>query len=108
MKEHSTRAFRCTVGLPVWQAKGDFIKMINEHQTTILVGETGSGKTTQIAQFITEAGKLMDIMAIMPCGWLAAPEPVQSPCASGCSLASTRPLLPSHPLSAMPLCTPQR
>ncbi len=30
--------------------------MINEHQTTILVGETGSGKTTQIAQFIAEAG----------------------------------------------------
>jgi pre-mRNA-splicing factor ATP-dependent RNA helicase DHX15/PRP43 len=30
--------------------------MINNHQTTILVGETGSGKTTQIAQFIAEAG----------------------------------------------------
>jgi len=43
-------------GLPVWQAKEDFVKMINEHQTTILVGETGSGKTTQIAQFIAEAG----------------------------------------------------
>ena len=25
-------------------------------QTTILVGETGSGKTTQIAQFVAEAG----------------------------------------------------
>ena len=57
---------RCTVGLPVWQAKGDFIKMINEHQTTILVGETGSGKTTQIAQFITEAGKPMDTTAGAP------------------------------------------
>lgn len=30
--------------------------MINNYQTTILVGETGSGKTTQIAQFIAEAG----------------------------------------------------
>lgn len=30
--------------------------MIHNNQTTILVGETGSGKTTQIAQFITEAG----------------------------------------------------
>lgn len=30
--------------------------MINGNQTTILVGETGSGKTTQIAQFISEAG----------------------------------------------------
>lgn len=43
-------------GLPVWQARDDFVKMLNESQTTILVGETGSGKTTQIAQFIAEAG----------------------------------------------------
>lgn len=55
----------CTVpplkpGLPVWQAKDDFVNMINSHQTTILVGETGSGKTTQIAQFIAEAGYAQD------------------------------------------------
>jgi len=43
-------------GLPVWQAREEFVQMINSHQTTILVGETGSGKTTQIAQFISEAG----------------------------------------------------
>lgn len=40
----------------MWQAKDDFVTMINGNQTTILVGETGSGKTTQIAQFICEAG----------------------------------------------------
>ena len=40
----------------MWQAREDFVQMINSHQTTILVGETGSGKTTQIAQFISEAG----------------------------------------------------
>jgi pre-mRNA-splicing factor ATP-dependent RNA helicase DHX15/PRP43 len=44
----------------VWQAKDEFIKMLNEHQTVILVGETGSGKTTQIAQFIAEAGYAQD------------------------------------------------
>lgn len=43
-------------GLPVWQAKDDFIAMLNSHQTVILVGETGSGKTTQIGQFVCEAG----------------------------------------------------
>jgi pre-mRNA-splicing factor ATP-dependent RNA helicase DHX15/PRP43 len=43
-------------GLPVWQSKDEFIRMVNSHQTTILVGETGSGKTTQIAQFVAEAG----------------------------------------------------
>lgn len=42
--------------LPVWQAKDEFIKMVHSSQTTILVGETGSGKTTQIAQFVAEAG----------------------------------------------------
>ena len=47
---------RLGAGLPVWQARADFVKMIHNHQTTILVGETGSGKTTQIAQFISEAG----------------------------------------------------
>lgn len=39
-----------STGLPVWQAKADFINMVNSSQTIILVGETGSGKTTQIAQ----------------------------------------------------------
>lgn len=43
-------------GLPVWQAKDEFVDMVNNHQTTVLVGETGSGKTTQIVQFIAEAG----------------------------------------------------
>jgi len=30
--------------------------MLRDHQTTILVGETGSGKTTQVAQFVADAG----------------------------------------------------
>lgn len=51
-------------GLPVWQAKDEFIKMVNGHQTTILVGETGSGKTTQIAQFVAEAGYAQNKKAI--------------------------------------------
>ncbi|CAG9465661.1 unnamed protein product [Pedinophyceae sp. YPF-701] len=44
------------IGLPVWQAKEQFIKMVQDHQTTILVGETGSGKTTQVPQFCVDAG----------------------------------------------------
>merc|ERR1740138_353029 len=42
--------------LPVWQAKEQFIKLLNEHKTMVLIGETGSGKTTQVAQFVWEAG----------------------------------------------------
>lgn len=43
-------------GLPVWQARKDFLSALSSSQTTILVGETGSGKTTQIAQFVADAG----------------------------------------------------
>lgn len=32
--------------LPVWQAKPEFLELLTSSQTTILVGETGSGKTT--------------------------------------------------------------
>ncbi|EAL64818.1 DEAD/DEAH box helicase [Dictyostelium discoideum AX4] len=42
--------------LPVWKQKEDFIKVIKENQVVILVGETGSGKTTQIPQFVVDAG----------------------------------------------------
>nr|XP_043635651.1 probable pre-mRNA-splicing factor ATP-dependent RNA helicase DEAH2 isoform X2 [Erigeron canadensis] len=44
--------------LPVWQQKDEFFKVLRENQTLILVGETGSGKTTQIPQFVLEAVEL--------------------------------------------------
>eukprot|EP00457_Paulinella_chromatophora_P002543 gb/GEZN01002548.1/.p1 GENE.gb/GEZN01002548.1/~~gb/GEZN01002548.1/.p1 ORF type:complete len:723 (-),score=91.14 gb/GEZN01002548.1/:278-2410(-) len=43
-------------GLPVYQQKTEFLKQLNKNPTVILVGETGSGKTTQIPQFALEAG----------------------------------------------------
>lgn len=42
--------------LPVYDFKGDFKKTVAENQVVILVGETGSGKTTQIPQFLAEFG----------------------------------------------------
>ncbi|KAF3784984.1 putative pre-mRNA-splicing factor ATP-dependent RNA helicase [Nymphaea thermarum] len=42
--------------LPVWQQRQEFMEALESNQTLILVGETGSGKTTQIPQFIVEAG----------------------------------------------------
>jgi pre-mRNA-splicing factor ATP-dependent RNA helicase DHX15/PRP43 len=41
--------------LPVWHQKDDFLQVLKDNQTLILVGETGSGKTTQIPQFVLEA-----------------------------------------------------
>eukprot|EP00124_Ichthyophonus_hoferi_P005335 Ihof_evm3s748 gene=Ihof_evmTU3s748 len=37
--------------LPVWEQKEDFMKKMRSNQKLVLVGETGSGKTTQIAQW---------------------------------------------------------
>ncbi|XP_058076216.1 probable pre-mRNA-splicing factor ATP-dependent RNA helicase DEAH2 isoform X2 [Magnolia sinica] len=46
--------------LPVWQQKDEFLQALNDNQTLILVGDTGSGKTTQIPQFALEAGYALD------------------------------------------------
>ena len=34
--------------LPVWEYKSQFMDMVSKHQIIVLVGETGSGKTTQV------------------------------------------------------------
>lgn len=42
--------------LPAWEARKDFLKLIKRNQVVVLVGETGSGKTTQLPQFLLETG----------------------------------------------------
>lgn len=42
--------------LPVYPYRDEFLAAVKEHQVLILVGETGSGKTTQIPQFLHEVG----------------------------------------------------
>jgi len=37
--------------LPVWEYRAQFLKLLEENQCIVLVGETGSGKTTQIPQW---------------------------------------------------------
>ncbi|BFY97340.1 hypothetical protein BsWGS_00380 [Bradybaena similaris] len=46
--------FRKRSTLPVWEYKERFVDMVTKHQTIVLVGETGSGKTTQIPQWCLE------------------------------------------------------
>ncbi|KAF2309718.1 hypothetical protein GH714_004774 [Hevea brasiliensis] len=41
--------------LPVWHQMEDFLTALKKNQVLVLVGETGSGKTTQIPQFVLEA-----------------------------------------------------
>jgi ATP-dependent RNA helicase DHX57 len=40
--------------LPAWEMKDAIIDTVNAHQVTIISGETGSGKSTQSAQFILD------------------------------------------------------
>lgn len=42
--------------LPAFAVRDELMKTIRENQVTIVVGETGSGKTTQLAQFLYEDG----------------------------------------------------
>ncbi|KAI4251974.1 MAG: hypothetical protein LQ352_004537, partial [Teloschistes flavicans] len=40
--------------LPAWKQRGAIVQTINDHQVTIISGETGSGKSTQSVQFILD------------------------------------------------------
>lgn len=42
--------------LPIYQFRDEIIQAVNDHQVLIIVGETGSGKTTQLPQYLHEAG----------------------------------------------------
>lgn len=44
--------------LPICEYRDQFLELVTNNQIVILVGETGSGKTTQIPQFIVEGGFL--------------------------------------------------
>ncbi len=44
------------VALPVFEFKDRFIEIVRQNQITVPVGETGSGKPTQITQFLLDGG----------------------------------------------------
>ncbi len=46
--------------LPVYPFRDDLLKAVAEHQILIVEGETGSGKTTQIPQYLYEGGYCRD------------------------------------------------
>ncbi|KAH7827022.1 putative ATP-dependent RNA helicase [Monocercomonoides exilis] len=41
--------------LPVYQCKAQILEQIQKNQFTVIVGETGSGKTTQVPQYLNES-----------------------------------------------------
>ncbi|CAI5962557.1 unnamed protein product [Closterium sp. NIES-64] len=42
--------------LPIYKLKNELIQAVNENQVLVVIGETGSGKTTQMTQYLAEAG----------------------------------------------------
>ncbi|GJJ09880.1 hypothetical protein Clacol_004104 [Clathrus columnatus] len=46
--------------LPIYQYRDQLLDAIREHQVLIIVAETGSGKTTQLPQYLHEAGYTKD------------------------------------------------
>ena len=57
VKAHLLREFfRFSAALPIYAKRSQIIETICSHQVTVLVGETGSGKSTQVVQYLYEAG----------------------------------------------------
>ncbi|KAK4690090.1 ATP-dependent RNA helicase DHX8/PRP22, partial [Tremellales sp. Uapishka_1] len=44
--------------LPIYKLRDQLVKAIRENQVLVVVGDTGSGKTTQMAQYLAEEGLL--------------------------------------------------
>ena len=54
--------------LPVYKHRKELLYLVETHATTLVVGETGSGKTTQIPQYLHEAGWTEgEPSAMLPC-----------------------------------------
>ena len=47
---------RLSAGLPMYARRSDVIKIVGSDQVSIILGETGSGKSTQLAQYLWEEG----------------------------------------------------
>lgn len=70
--------------LPIYAHRTQLLYLVEAHATTVVVGETGSGKTTQLPQYLHEAGG----------PWLAAGKPSAAACHArrGPAAGGARPL----------------
>lgn len=55
-KDFGKECVRFLNALPIYAKRGEIISVIRENQVTILIGETGSGKSTQVVQYLYDAG----------------------------------------------------
>jgi len=59
--------YRKRIGLPVWEYRDKFFDLLANNQTIVLVGETGSGKTTQIPQWSVEYVRKLGVNKKVAC-----------------------------------------
>lgn len=52
--EKLTAMIKSRQSLPAWQKRDEILKLVNQHQIVLVTGETGSGKSTQVVQFILD------------------------------------------------------
>ena len=57
-------------GLPIYALRNQFLQAVSKHQVLVVVGETGSGKTTQMTQYLAEAG--YTTRGIIGCTWCSS------------------------------------
>lgn len=49
--------------LPIWRHKDDFFQTLKANQTLIIIGDTGSGKSTQVSLFVgVYCGDILNIL----------------------------------------------
>lgn len=51
---------RLREGLPIYAFRRMILNTVNTNQVTVLIGETGSGKSTQLVQYLTDSGLAAD------------------------------------------------
>ena len=57
LREAIEREYRRTEAvLPMYEKKNEIVQLITENQVCVILGETGSGKSTQMTQYLYEAG----------------------------------------------------
>ena len=54
------------MNLPVWSSRKQILELVEKNRIVIIQGETGSGKTTQIPQFLLDAGYYGGIVCTQP------------------------------------------